>query len=117
MAGFSVESYRVQGVAARAAAKSRKAPAPRRLKIASNGAAHTNGARLHLLTTMATWCKTCKGELPQLALLRRAFSSGELEMLGLPVDEDDRPADLDEYAREHSPATRRRRHQNPVSKS
>lgn len=98
--GFRVAPYRVDGLAARASAKPRPRPAGARLRIASNG----GGAKIRLLTTMATWCETCKGELPQLALLREAFGSDELAMLGLPVDEDDGRDELDAYAEEHAPA-------------
>ena len=62
--GFAVEPYR------RPVAVSRLASGLplRRLDIAPPS---KNGNGLRLLTTMATWCNTCKGELPQIARLRR----------------------------------------------
>ncbi len=53
---------------------------------------------------MATWCETCKGELPQLARLRRSFSPEDLALIGVPVDEDDDIGALRDYRERHAPA-------------
>jgi thiol-disulfide isomerase/thioredoxin len=107
--GFALESYRVDGLAARAVARSTPKPAKHRLDLAGNGGGQPPSARFRLLTTMATWCETCKGELPQLALLRQEFAETELAMVGLPVDEDDDVARLDAYVKSYSPAYSLRR--------
>jgi peroxiredoxin len=60
--------------------------------------------KLTMFTTMATWCPTCKGELPQLAALRQAFSPDQLEMHGVPVDETDTQEKLANYVEENQPA-------------
>ena len=57
-----------------------------------------------MYTTMATWCPTCKGELPQIAAIRNAFDARELEMHGVPVDPTDDPAKLTSYIQEFQPA-------------
>jgi peroxiredoxin len=61
-------------------------------------------AQLTMYTTMATWCPTCKGELPQIAVLRNAFDRSELEMHGVPVDPTDDAAKLTSYIQEYQPA-------------
>ena len=42
--------------------------------------------RLILYTTVATWCLPCLDELPALNLLRTTFTTGELEIFGVPYD-------------------------------
>lgn len=101
--GFSVAAYRIQGLAARARDAAPPAAPQPRLELALAGDVG-NGASLHMLTTMATWCDTCKGELPQIALLRSAFDEHELAIFGVPVDADDDAAKLDSYRKEHTPA-------------
>lgn len=97
--GFAVEPYRTDGLHARA--KRRSLPR-RRLDVATRG--DVGAAPLRLVTTMATWCEACRGELPQLALLREQFDTDELALLGVPVDDEDDAAKLTAYEREHAPA-------------
>ena len=61
-------------------------------------------ARLTLYTTMATWCPSCRRELPHLARLRALFGTDQLAMYGVPVDPKDSAEDLAQYTREHRPA-------------
>jgi thiol-disulfide isomerase/thioredoxin len=63
-------------------------------------------AELTMYTTMATWCPTCKGELPQLATLRQAFGPEELAMRAVPVDPEDSSEKLARYMEENQPAYR-----------
>ena len=56
-----------------------------------------------MYTTMATWCASCKRELPQLAYLRQRFSPSVLEMFGLPVDPNDDPEELKSYSADNEP--------------
>jgi thiol-disulfide isomerase/thioredoxin len=63
-------------------------------------------AELTMYTTMATWCATCKGELPQLATLRQAFGPEELEMRAVPVDPEDTSEKLARYVEENRPVYR-----------
>lgn len=101
--GHSVTPYRIQGLARRAAARG-----PTRIvtrKVDTRGtAAEKSNARLRLFTTMATWCEACRGELPQVARLRSAFSESELDLLGVPVDEDDDTSKLEKYLSRYRPA-------------
>ncbi len=98
---FSIEFYAREGLAAGAAQRSDTRRRGKRLAAAN---AAGNGAPLRLLTTMATWCDACKAELPQVAMLREAFDSSELALLGVPVDEDDDLAKLTRYEAEYQPA-------------
>ncbi len=92
------------GLAARAAAAPRSEPAVRRLEIAGpTGKGHVRG-RFKLMTTMATWCDACKAELPQIKFLRAEFGADELEILGVPVDENDNARKLEEYVKTYAPA-------------
>ncbi|MEM7412072.1 MAG: ASPIC/UnbV domain-containing protein [Myxococcota bacterium] len=100
--GVVVEPYRRPGLAAKARQASPRSLALKKLALSSYGS--SNGAKLRMLTTMATWCETCKGELPQIALLRDAFDAKDVALLGVPVDEDDDPAKLERYRDENEPA-------------
>jgi peroxiredoxin len=73
------------------------------LALAANRAVRSAG-RLKVVTTMATWCAACKGELPQLATLRAAFGEDEVAMFGVPVDPKDSAKKLSEYAQKYQPA-------------
>ncbi len=61
-------------------------------------------APLRMVTTMATWCATCRGELPQLARLRDGFSSSELAMYAAPIDVNDDASKLAQYCEQNDPA-------------
>jgi thiol-disulfide isomerase/thioredoxin len=76
---------------------------PARVPIHGRESGETNAA-LTMYTTMATWCPTCKGELPQLAALREAFGPDELEMRAVPVDPEDDAEKLEKYVAENQPA-------------
>lgn len=104
-ASFHREAYpgersgpRVAGDGARAVAAATPG-----LMLAANPAVR-NAGRLKVVTTMATWCAACKGELPQLATLRAAFGADEVAMFGVPVDPKDSAQKLSEYAQKYQPA-------------
>lgn len=97
---FEVTRYVKPGVAAQAVRRSR--PAARRRLAAANGSG--SAAPLRVLTTMATWCDSCRAELPQVAKLREAFDPAEVALLGIPVDEDDDARKLSRYEEEFTPA-------------
>ena len=61
-------------------------------------------APVKLITTMATWCPKCKGELPQIEVLRSAFPKELLTMQGVCVDSTDTPEMVAQYVQEHQPA-------------
>ena len=67
-------------------------------------AAPATKPQLILYTTMATWCASCRRELPHLSRLRSRFSSQQLAMFGVPVDPEDGPAELESYLKEQEPA-------------
>ena len=64
------------------------------------------GARSELVmyTTMATWCAPCLEELPDMERLREAFTTDELEILGVPYDDEEVAETLLSWADTHSPA-------------
>jgi hypothetical protein len=95
--GFEVEPYRVAG--APPIEKDREL-----LRLPSELAQRPQSSALQLWTTMASWCEVCKGELPQVALLRNVFGNDELALYGVPVDQDDDTGILDAYRRENEPA-------------
>jgi len=100
--GFEVEAYGdaglAQGAAKRHAARERSGR-----RLSASAQADTD-APLRLLTTMATWCESCKGELPQIERLRATFPPGQVALLGIPIDEDDDIEKLHAYETEHHPA-------------
>ena len=61
-------------------------------------------AELTLLTTTASWCPKCKGELPQLQTLREAFPEEQLALRGVPADPEDTRQELEAYVAEYEPA-------------
>ncbi len=61
-------------------------------------------ARLRVYTTMATWCETCRGELPRIAALRESFSRNDVALHAVPVDPDDSREKLQRYLARHRPA-------------
>ncbi|MEE9606304.1 MAG: ASPIC/UnbV domain-containing protein, partial [Myxococcota bacterium] len=76
--------------------RTRKAPAR-----AEEG---SRAPRLRMYTTMATWCATCRRELPQLRLLRESLDAEALELLAVPIDAEDTPEKLERYVAKHKPA-------------
>jgi thiol-disulfide isomerase/thioredoxin len=102
--GFSIAPYRLVGLANRAARAKREMPVAQRLAIAGRKGRGNTAAKLKLVTTMATWCEACKAELPQLKRLRTEFGMDELELLGVPVDENDDSRKLAAYVKIHSPS-------------
>ncbi len=63
-------------------------------------------APLRVLTTTATWCESCRSELPDVARLRDQFSPTELDLVALPVDDTDTPEMLLAYTRQYEPRYR-----------
>jgi hypothetical protein len=61
-------------------------------------------APLQLYTSMATWCASCRGELPWMAALRAEVPAEKLGLVGLPVDPEDTPEQLAAWRQEHEPA-------------
>ena len=62
--------------------------------------------RLIMYTTVATWCAPCLEELPALNLLRSTFTSGELEIFGVPYDGEETPAALQAWSDLNAPPYR-----------
>jgi len=93
--GFEVSRYLVdpQPVAKAAGEKSAK-PSP-----AANGPK----SELTLFTSVATWCPNCRKQIPQLHLLRRAFTADQLGILGAAVDEGDSKDKLQQYILKNKP--------------
>lgn len=68
------------------------------------GVLPASNARLRIITTMATWCAVCRGELPHLSDLRAALPGTEVALLGFPIDPEDTEEGLDAYRQTHQPA-------------
>lgn len=62
------------------------------------------GPQLRLYMTMATWCAACAKKVPAVKQLRSQFEEDELAMFGVPVDEDDKPQLLQDWAARMQPA-------------
>jgi len=54
-------------------------------------------ARVSVYTTMATWCASCRRELPRIDRLRAVFLLEELGLFGVPVSDQDDREDLARY--------------------
>ena len=61
-------------------------------------------APLQLFTSMATWCGSCRGEVPWFAETRGRFGADALGLVALPVEVSDGPAELAEWVDELAPA-------------
>jgi len=94
--GFVVSRYQPDGT--KAPAQANKSVR----KITLNHQPETEG-ELTMYTSVATWCPNCRKRLPLLNLLRERFSSSQLAMVGLPIDENDSEAKLTAYLNEHQP--------------
>ncbi len=66
-------------------------------------AARGSSPRLRAYTTMATWCASCKRELPQTRRLAEAFGRDEVELYGVGIDLEDRPEALAAYVEKWEP--------------
>ena len=74
-----------------------------RLSIVSRQSSIVN-SKLRMYMTMATWCVSCKRELPQLQRLRDQFQSDVLQMYGVPIDSKDVQKKLTAYVAQYKPA-------------
>ena len=70
----------------------------------NRGASETSSSRLIIYTTMATWCASCKKELPQLAHLRAQFDPQTVQLFGVPVDTTEGQGKLKKYVAKYQPA-------------
>lgn len=61
---------------------------------------------LRVYTTMATWCLACKQHLPQLRRLQAALGDGAIELIGVPIDENDSTEKLTDYFTQWQPPYR-----------
>jgi len=58
---------------------------------------------LRVFTTFATWCQSCRGDLPQFARLKEAFPDGRVGLFGVPVDDKDERAKVEEWVATYRP--------------
>lgn len=79
-------------------------PTRRRIELSADDA--RSKAPLRVFTTTATWCESCRGELPDVARLRDQFPDDQLDLLGVPVDPNDTPEMLRTYVEKYEPAYR-----------
>jgi len=101
--GFECSPYRP----AKTAGRDASAHAGARLEVvarAGSAPADDGPLPLRVATTMATWCASCKENMPRVAALRSAFAPGEIELIGLPVDPEDTPEKLRAYEEKQKPS-------------
>lgn len=60
-------------------------------------------AEMTLYVTMATWCVACVEHMPHLKHLQDSLPSGSIKMIGLPIDPEDTPEKLTQFANEFQP--------------
>ena len=63
----------------------------------------SESADLTLYVTMATWCVACVEHMPHLRRLQESLPSGSLKMIGVPIDPEDSPDKLRQFASEFQP--------------
>ncbi len=102
---FVVEDYAVPGTATPLASQPRPEQGER-FQLTGAPVRNSPGdeAQLRVYTSMATWCASCQGELPQVARMRAAFNQSELALFAIPVDQNDDRANLQQYVAKHQPA-------------
>jgi thiol-disulfide isomerase/thioredoxin len=64
------------------------------------------GARLRVYTTFATWCSSCKKYLPLQQRLKDELANEGVDVIAIPIDEQDDNNKLAAYNREWHPAAR-----------
>ena len=74
------------------------------LALAASGSADDGPLPLRVATTMATWCASCKDNMPRVEALKSAFGPEEIVLVGLPVDPQDTPEKLRAYEEKQKPA-------------
>ena len=70
---------------------------------AGSGSAEDGPLPLRVATTMATWCASCRKEIPQLKRLRSEFGESVLGMYGVPIDAEDTQEGLKAWMAQHQP--------------
>ncbi len=102
---FVVEDYAKPGTATRVASQPPPEEGSRfHLAGAPGLDSPKDEAQLRVYTSMATWCESCRGELPQIARMRATFNPSEIALFAVPVDQNDDHAMLEEYVAHHQPA-------------
>ena len=100
---FVFQPYKVPSVAQQVGALSAHHASRQRLRLTHESAKGLQ-PKLYTYTTMATWCETCKRELPQLQRLRSLFGPDVVQMFGVPVDAQEGPEKLRAYMAQYQPA-------------
>lgn len=98
--GYSIEAYR-RATVAEPRAPAAVAKGERTLPTITGADAQ---ASLRVYTTMATWCTSCKKELPQFERIRSVFDRADVATYGVPIDENDTPSMLKSYVAQYKPA-------------
>jgi thiol-disulfide isomerase/thioredoxin len=93
---FTAEPYRRKLAAA---PQVHQAKTPKVLSLPHTGPA----PQLRMYTTMATWCESCRKEIPHLQRLRSEFGESVLGMYGVPIDPEDTEEGLKAWMSEHKP--------------
>jgi len=98
--GFLSQPYRSPGASTSVVAKYARVDESMNLDLPGS----SSSSRLRMYTTMATWCASCKKQIPQLAFLKSQFDNQELVMYGVPVDRSDDLEKLEQYRSTYDPA-------------
>ncbi len=101
--GFILESYKISPNEKRNESYIAGKYSQKKLSLAKQNNP-ANNPKLRLYTTMATWCGSCKKELPQLKKVSDLFDSNTIAMFGVPIDKNDSPAKLNAYVKKYQPA-------------
>jgi len=88
-------------IASGAALSTPPASSPARLTIAAP--ADAGDPELRVFTTFASWCAACRSDIPQFQRLRDAFPADRLGLFGVPADEDDDRAKIQEWVTTQRP--------------
>ena len=94
--GFDRSRYIIEGGTSRSKIATAKSKLPFELS-------NQTDAKLTVITSVATWCPNCLGQIPQLNLLRDQYTDTELTIVGAMVDKNDSDEMAQNYLKEHQP--------------
>lgn len=95
--GFNVSPYKRDGVTPRLAKSEIQATLP---------VAVDQKAQLSIYVTFATWCQSCRQELPGLREVLAQFAPGTVAAFGVPIDPRDTPQQLASWLAQYRPPLR-----------
>jgi len=73
-------------------------------------------ASIRVYTTMATWCESCLRHLPEVSAMSDVLAQEQVEIVALPIDDDDNEQKLTVYAEKFQPRYRLRKDLSPADR-